>query len=76
MYTNMNKTYLYRYINIIEKVKRQSNHNFITKIDIYIYSKKRREGEKKRKKEVHHPSERVFFFCFFAFCSFSFYYTQ
>lgn len=64
----MNKTYLYRYIYIIEKVKRQSNHNFITKIDIYIciYSKNDETGKKKGKKEVHHPSNRLSS-SFFAF---------
>jgi hypothetical protein len=36
------------------KVKWQLNHNSISKIDIYIFDKKRKK--RKKENEVHHPS--------------------
>jgi hypothetical protein len=52
-------------IYIIDKVKRQLNDNFITKIDVYIQEEKKKERKKQKKERaVHHLFKQVGLFLF------------
>jgi hypothetical protein len=51
-------------IYIIDKVKRQLNDNFITKIDVYIQEKKKERKKQEKERAVHHLFKQVGLFLF------------